>query len=290
MRKKIRILFYTIVGECIKCLVRLRIIRPTHGCNTAPRPRRIIASLTSYGRRVAQTDLAITSLMRQTVPPDMIILWLDDTNWNAGNIPDRLKRLQPRGLTVRFCPDLRSYKKLVPALDAFPDDYIITFDDDLYYDSRIIERLMNAVAADPDKIYTNLSHAPTLTPSGSLAPYNQWCAQVATPGVLRLFPNGGSGVIYQRRLLHPDVTDAALFQRLSPLADDVWFYFMEILRHTEVENVGTGHHNCIPMDNLYQLTHRGARLADSNCQLSQNDLQIQAVMRHYSLTASDLKL
>ena len=76
----------------------------------------IIISLTSYGKRIYDVYLTIESLMRQTIKPNKIILWLAEDEFSLDNIPQTLKNIQKRGLTIEFCEDIRSYKKLVPAL------------------------------------------------------------------------------------------------------------------------------------------------------------------------------
>lgn len=81
--------------------------------------REVIVSLTSYSRRVEQVHVSIESLMRQTVKPNRIILWLDDS-WNHNNLPAALLMQMRRGLEVRFCPDYRSYKNSFPRSGNFP--------------------------------------------------------------------------------------------------------------------------------------------------------------------------
>ena len=58
-------------------------------------------------------------------------------------------------LEVRYCKDIRSYKKLIPALRSYPDDAIITIDDDAIYHIDLIEKLVNSYIKDPQFIYFN---------------------------------------------------------------------------------------------------------------------------------------
>ena len=130
---KLYILLISIVGEIIKFFYRIRIphlsetIKYKSDCE-----ERVIVSLTSYGRRVGSVlPFALYSLLRQTYKPNMIVLWLDNNNWSPENLPKKLKELEKAGLlVVNYCTDIRSYKKLVPSLQAFPNDIIITVDDE----------------------------------------------------------------------------------------------------------------------------------------------------------------
>jgi hypothetical protein len=48
-------------------------------------------------------------------------------------LPERVRRLGRHSLTIRACDDLWPHKKLVPALEAYPDAFILTADDDVIY-------------------------------------------------------------------------------------------------------------------------------------------------------------
>lgn len=147
MMSKLKIIFLSIVGELIKLLYKLHICRPLYGLNVADsRKHKVIVSLTSYGRRVsAVLPYTIYSLLRQTYKPDVIILWLDYDSWNERNLPSSIRKLQKYGLTIKFCNDIKSYKKLIPTLKLYPDEIIITVDDDIYYKKNMVERLIKSI-------------------------------------------------------------------------------------------------------------------------------------------------
>ena len=287
--KKIQILTRSIIGECIK--LYYNIFNPTvsNGLNTEPRDRKVIVSLTSYGRRVSKIlCVTIWSMLKQTYKPDAVILWLDQEQWNDEKLPECIKKMQKQGLTVKYCKDIRSYTKLVPALEAYPNDLIITVDDDLFYKPSTIQKLVDAYNENPGCIYAHRAHRPLLDSDGKLKPYNDWHLEIAPTEAQPVFLTGCGGVIYDKSLLHEDVMNEELFMKLSPRADDVWFYFMSVLKKTPTVVVDRKQCVYIPLDNFYQLFHNHARLAASNCKESQNDTQIKNVMQHYGLTEKDL--
>lgn len=134
----------------------------------------IVLSLTTYGRRLEDVCFTIESLMQQTKKANRIILWLDPP-CSAQPLPDTLVRLQARGLEVKITEEyIRSYKKLIPALEACPNDVIITFDDDALYDFDIVERLVNAYLAEPQAIHACRIHTMLPDGKGKLKSYNRW--------------------------------------------------------------------------------------------------------------------
>ena len=125
------------------------------------RTPQLIVSLTSYGRRVADiVPYTLVSLLKQTVMPDRIILWLDKESWNDENIPKKLQQLIKYGIEIRFCKDIRSYTKLVPTLTLYPEDVIVTVDDDVIYKRDVVENLYSSYLKDSSKIYCNHARFP----------------------------------------------------------------------------------------------------------------------------------
>ena len=146
------------------------------GLNYSPRAEKIIVSLTSYDKRINDVKYAIYSLLNQTFPPDKLILWLDEDSFpqREKNLPRDLLELKNFGLTIDWCENLRSYKKLIPALEKYPDDIIVTADDDIFYRSDWLKILYDAHLENPDCIIAHRAHRIRLDTRGNLFPYVQW--------------------------------------------------------------------------------------------------------------------
>ena len=104
----------------------------------------VTVSLTSHGKRVADfAPFAIYSIFQQKVLPNRIVLNINQEKWNDDNLPELIKRLQIAGLEVNLCEDVGPHTKLLPTLQKYPDDVIITVDDDVYYDNSMIAELLS---------------------------------------------------------------------------------------------------------------------------------------------------
>lgn len=77
---------------------------------------------------------------------------VDYKKWNENNLPIKLRSLIAKGVEFMFCEDIRSYTKLIPVMKAYPNDYIITVDDDIIYDKKTIENLLEASSSSPDAV------------------------------------------------------------------------------------------------------------------------------------------
>lgn len=184
----------------------------------------VIASLTTYGRRIDDVHLVIESIGRQSQQANRIILWLDEEEFSLANLPSVLKMQMARGLEVRFCENLRSYKKLVPTVQTFPNDHVITFDDDILYPIDTIEKLMQAHQKNPRAIIGHRAHQILISEQGDILPYLSWKLSLKTEqkghGV---FITTGAGTLFPAGILPEMALDKSLFNTLCPRADDIWF-------------------------------------------------------------------
>src|SRR5438445_5466095 len=104
-------------------------------------PGELIVSLTSYPARYATLPLTLKCLLAQSIKADKTILWI--AHEDMASLPKSITDLQARGLEIRPCKNVRSYKKIIPALAAFPNAFIATADDDVYYSSHWPEKMVS---------------------------------------------------------------------------------------------------------------------------------------------------
>ena len=106
--------------------------------------KNIIISLTSYPLRINYVHITIKSLLKQTIKPKKIILWLAESDFpkRNNNLPKNLLLLQDKIVKIEYYEkNIRSYKKLIPTVEKYPNKIIITVDDDIIYKKDTIEKL-----------------------------------------------------------------------------------------------------------------------------------------------------
>jgi len=238
-----------------------------------------IISLTSYGKRLQSTaPIAIASILHGDILPDKIILWVAEKDRQIAEQNNQLQILQKKGLEIRYCEDLKSYKKLIPALQEFPNDFIITADDDLLYPKNWFEQIMEYHKKYPNKIICHRVHGIRVDSEHNLLPYNNWDWCIEPQEQERIFPTGGAGTLYPPHCLHSDVFNKDLFMKLAPQADDVWFWAMALINGSKYPYVviRNGYSNSI-MD----IGVQNNALQNSNVADCKNDLQLKAVIENY---------
>ena len=110
----------------------------------------MIISLTSFPARLPQIGKCLQSLIDQLEEEDRLVLWLGEEKFpnRMEDVPANIRALSTEAggsVEIRFTHDRRSFTKLLPALKSFPDDCIITVDDDTIYIIR--NRLLSGIQA-----------------------------------------------------------------------------------------------------------------------------------------------
>lgn len=243
--------------------------------------KELIVSLTTYSKRIHDVHLVIESIAYQTVLPSRLILWLDEDEFTLDTIPLILKKQMLRGLEICFCPNYRSYKKLIPTLQKYPDKNVITIDDDILYPHDMIEILYNEHRQYPDYIIGHRAHKIKVL-DNNIQPYMEWEYEISHDylGSL-LFLTTGGGTFYPKGCFIKDVLDIDVFLSLAPNADDVWFKAMSLLSNTKQKKVTDNR----PFENRFLLLQdsQDIGLITTNVFENGNDSQIKAVFDKYQL-------
>lgn len=201
----------------------------------SPETLPIIVSLTSYGKRIADVHQVIQSLKAQCEGVDKIILWLDENEISAQQLPTSLTELEDDRFKVEFCPNYKSYKKLVPTLSRYPNAHVITFDDDIIIPPGVIDAFIRAHQQNPKAIIASRGRLISRKSDLTLNSYHQWRLmnnKYPMSADYCLLPVGYGGVFYPHGSLDVRVTDSEAFMALADNADDIWFKCMALLNHT----------------------------------------------------------
>ena len=202
---------------------------------------RIIVSLTSFPPRMEDIQYCLYSLMNQSLKPYKIILWLAESQFpnKELDLPDNLLRFKNNGLTIRWCEDLKSYKKLLPALKEYPNDYIVTTDDDIYYPEHFLENIWMESQKHPDCVISSRSRKIKFV-DNNLADYGEF--EMITDGdgpSYTILATGAGGILYPPHTFTDIIFDRELYEKLCPTNDDMWFWAMAVLNKTKIVNTET---------------------------------------------------
>lgn len=236
-----------------------------------------IVSLTSFPSRIDRVWIGIESILRQSHKPDRIILWLSKDQFETfGELPRALLNQQKRGLEIRFVEgDIKSHKKYFYMLKEYPNDFLITVDDDIIYPTTLIAQLVALSKIYPTSICCHRAHRIRYE-NEQLLSYSLWNEIKHFDGPnSNLFFTSGGGTLFPPSLLHPEVLNDVVFKKHCFYADDVWLNIMARLYLTTI--VKSDYYSCLlPIYNF-----KNINLYAINQSLGENDKQLKAVRNHY---------
>jgi len=245
----------------------------------------IIISLTSFPARINTIWIVIETLMRQSLKPNRIVLWLAEEQFPKGlsELPDKILAMQKRGLEIRFCDDLLSHKKYYYTMLENPDSIVITVDDDIFYPENMVSLLVKQYQKYPNCVTTNRAHKITFI-DNKIAPYSKWIKFALgeeNPSMLLVATTGG-GCLFPPHIFNKEVFNKEAIKKLAPLADDIWLKCMLVLNGVKVVKSKPILSEII--------TLKGASrtgLIKQNVDNNLNDKQLMEVMEKYNIDFSD---
>ncbi|MCQ2070095.1 MAG: glycosyltransferase [archaeon] len=191
----------------------------------------LIVSFTTYKERTKYLPTVYKSILGQTYVPEKTILWVSKEEYDPDNLPYVFKWCIRNGLEIRFVDDdLKSHKKYLYAMQEYPDKTIITIDDDVVYDNKMIEKLWEAHEAYPEVVIGSRVHKMAVSEDG-IDKYDEWTLNDYTlyykPSNLGM-ATGVGGILYPAGCL-PDIAfDKETIKKICLYEDDLWLKMMEM--------------------------------------------------------------
>lgn len=255
-----------------------------HSMNTtSPHQQQVIISLTSFPAAIQYAVGAVKSLLDGSVLPDKIVLYLTFSQFGDKGIPKEildLERENPLFEVRNYDRDIRSYRKLIPALRDFPDATIVTVDDDVAYHRHMLRDLLRLHEQYPQAV---LAHRAKHMAPGK--PYRKWkkyrwyhfLFNRIHAGFTNL-QTGAGGVLYPPHALKEDMMDESLFTRIAPTTDDIWFWAAATANGVPVIPVPFGHNKPKGLGKPRELS---LKTTNFKAGTDRNAAALKAIIEHY---------
>ena len=252
---------------------------PKSGTISSNNTPRIIVTMTSFTKRLDTLYLCVKSLLNQKRKPDRVILYLGKDVADK-IIPDSLRKLEKFGLEIKTgYDDIKPHKKYYYAMQEYPEDIIITVDDDVIYHRDLVSGLMEAHQYHPDAVICRRARKVLYDDEGHLLPYNSWPKIDNNEGpAFDILPTGVGGVLYPPHCLHEDVFDKDTLTDICLKADDIWLKYMEVRKGTKVVFTKAKHGDPGIIPKTFS-----SGLYNENVNENQNDLYLKKMCERYHI-------
>lgn len=236
----------------------------------------LIVSFTSFPARINDVWQVVECMKRQSLLPEKIILWLSKDNFpTSESIPQSLWDRVDDLFTINLVDgDIRSHKKYYYASKEYPNKMIFLIDDDIYYDTDILNRSVKEYKIRGKKsIICNYGYQIKFN-SVECLPYSRWQAIDCKKIGKDLFFGSGGGTLFCPAEMYKDLTNINLALQLTPLADDIWLNSMALKAGLVKVILPNGPLLTVDIED-------NVTLSSVNNGLGRNDEQIRAIKKYY---------
>ena len=220
---------------CVKMKTNNSVIHP-----------QLIVSFTSYPARIHTVPKVLESLYAQSMQPNKILFWLAEEQFpnREADLPQKLVDDAMEGkFELRWCDeDLGVHKKYYYVMQEFPDDIVVTVDDDTIYHPNTIQTLYSSYLKFPQAVSALRTSLCLFDNDGELLPYSLWPSnykKVIGRPTMQLTAIGAGGILYPPHVLDARVFDKKLMLKLCTSShitsgEDLWLKMHEALCGTPV--------------------------------------------------------
>lgn len=232
----------------------------------------IIVSLTSFPARIKNVWMTCATLLNQNAENIHVVLWLSKEQFpeDFNSLPSKLLKMKEYGLDIRFVDDdLRPHKKYFYALNEFPNNDILTVDDDILYSTKLVPSLIECHHRHPNCVICNRG----IIVKRDL--YKNWKTNKRYDEERSdIMPTGVGGVLYPAHIFEgTPIHDAEAIKQTCLNGDDLWLNFMTRLKGHNV--VQTGFRTGL----VTILSSQDSALCNENVGEDKNDKQISLLSK-----------
>ena len=188
-----------------------------------------IVALTSHGKRLNLCAKTIFSILQQSSKAHIVLtLFKDDVKF----ISDDLRLMIDNDVLELLVvdKDLGPHLKYFYTMLKYPNDTIVTIDDDILYEKDMIKKLLDFSTKFPNKVIANRCHYITDLN------YNNWRKEIKEHTANhRNFGTGVGGVLYPPNILKLSKLHITEIEQIK-YADDIYLKILELRNNIEVVN------------------------------------------------------
>jgi hypothetical protein len=199
-----------------------------------------IASITTYPARFEYFLKAVKSIDMQSVRSKTLVVNIAKEDMLAAeqDLVRRTKFAYSRKVIFQYVENLRPANKIIPTAKNFPNDIIVTFDDDILYPQDRVKSLMRYHELFPKNPIAYRTRQVEFK-GKSLTPYNSWKLSYHIKGSSPLnFPTSVSGSLYPPGIFPEEFFDTETYKKLCHTNDDIWTYFHMLKNKTAFVKAG----------------------------------------------------
>ncbi len=242
---------------------------------------KIIISLTSFPNRINKIHLCINSLLRQKTKADKVILWLAKEQFENRKLPHKLLNLEKKGLEIRYCDDLRSYKKIFYTAQQYTESIIVTADDDTLYPELWLDNLLRTHEKFDKCVVCYRAHEIIFDENKNISSYSNWNS--LSPNYkgpsFNLVAIGVGGILYPSKFFENVEFDFNTIKEICLTTDDLWLKAISMVKGYKVVKVNENSKEWFTIKQTQKIKLASENVDNNN----KNDIAMKKLINYYNL-------
>ncbi len=199
----------------------------------------VLVSLTTFPARIDKIHGALDSIIKQAFKPDRIVVCLTKEEFPDQQIPGKIQDYFVENNIEILWGDvnLKPHNKYYYSMQSYPDDIVITIDDDIVYDDRSLEYLYLSYLEYPYYVSALRAHIISLDDNKRFLPYLEWIMNtdmLIHKPCMELLATGVGGVLYPPHILSDMLFDCEIIKETCLNADDLWLKTIQLISDVPV--------------------------------------------------------
>lgn len=246
--------------------------------------KELVCVATTIPSRINILHNSIESILRQTIRPHKIVIYLGKELFKGIVLPNNLIKFQQYGVEFRYVEDIRVHTKYYYAFQEFNNSLVMTFDDDIIYRPNLIAELLKEHKKYPNSVICSRAHKFTWNKSHELLSYNSWeWESVSVVPTYQLVPTGVGGVLYTPCNFFDMLYEKKIFLEISTNNDDLWLKWVELYSKIPVVTLKRNVWYFITEDSQKEA------LNSSNVHKNQNDRYCSKLMEYFGIGSYEIR-
>lgn len=206
--------------------------------------KKVIATFATYPARIEAAYLVLKNILtQQTRKPDLVILNVYEGHFPGRKLPDKFNEfIKRKDFEIHWYEsDMRSYRKFLYTFKKYPNDIVITLDDDIHYPKRLIEHLLEGHEKWPDAIIASAVFMMTFNDNGVPLPRWNWLWEETKfsknfPSKWLYFGSGSGTLFIPKQIMTKKfpLLDEEKIKREAPTNDEAWLNVARIINNVKV--------------------------------------------------------
>lgn len=240
-----------------------------------------VVSLTSFPDRINKIYLCINSILRQKTKADKVILWLANEQFENKKLPHSLLNLEKKGLEIKFCDDLRSYKKIFYTAQKYTNSIIVTADDDTLYPEFWLDNLLKTSREYNKCVVCYRAHEISFDENGNINTYKKWNS--LSPNYkgpsCNLVAIGVGGILYPKNFFKNVEFNFEIIKKMCPTTDDLWLKMLGLVNDYKVVKVNENSKEWFTIRQSQKIKLTSENVDNDN----KNDIAMKKLMEYYGI-------